>query len=235
MGFREIFLTALPVTIAIALLLVVAMRYKSFDSSGDASISSLAASSSSTAAVTVGSGDSDCSCPDYITDLNCGTTTVPVLGGVDFVQYFTDFSSPDGSYDETQTGVVGSSSYQTTYNGYTFYFLSQTNKDIFDSNPTTYMPQYGGFCAWGVAGETCPQYPWDADCLGPNGNWGHWTIQNQRLYFFFKAEAKAKFMDDPSTWISSGNTRWGTWYPSNDYFSTKCYVSVADDDSTTRI
>jgi len=241
MGVREVVLTALPIASLLFLCLVVSMRYNTFSSSSASSFSSLAETTTTattgivTTAPQVDSSDTSCTCPDYITDLDCSTTSIPVLGGVDFVQYFTDFSNNDGTYDETQTGLTGSSTYQTTYNGFTFYFLSQTNKDLFDASPTVYIPQYGGYCAWGVAGETCPTYPWAADCLGPNGNWGHWTIQNQRLYFFFKAEAKAKFMNDPSTWIASGNTRWGSWYPLGDYFSTKCYVSVADDDSTTRM
>jgi len=168
-----------------------------------------------------------CPCPDKITQRACSTKAIPVLGGVDFVQYFTDFANKDGTYDETKTGLVGSSSYQTTYNGFSFNFLSQHNKDLFDANPTMYAPQYGGFCAWGIAGEFCPSFPWAANCLGPNGNWGHWTIQNQRLFFFYKDDAKSMFLQDPSSWIASADERWKNWYPrvEDEPFSTKCYVS----------
>ena len=106
---------------------------------------------------------------------------------------------------------------------------------MFDENPSQYTPQWGGFCSWGIAGEYCPQYPWDKGCLGPSGNWGHWTIQKnsqgqEHLYFFLFDEAKTKFMADPDTYIKQGDARWNAWYvPSDSYLSTHCYVSVVSD------
>jgi hypothetical protein len=76
-----------------------------------------------------------------------------VLGGLDFVEYFTTFKNDDGTYDETQTGSVGLDDYTSTYEGMQFKFKSQANKETFDKSPSTYAPQYGGFCSWGVSGE----------------------------------------------------------------------------------
>lgn len=172
--------------------------------------------------VNVGQTDT-CSCPEMG---ECVVKGNPVLGGVDFVQYFTSFQLSDGSYNESEIGEVGSSSYSTTYNGNTFYFISESNKALFDKSPSSYVPQFGGFCGWGIGGEYCPPYPWDRDCLGPSGNWGHWTIQNEKLYLFFFEEAKSKFMADTSTYISQGTARWNTWFPMPDsYFNTDCYVT----------
>jgi len=172
------------------------------------------------------SNDDSCSCPSFVTEASCADSSEPVLGGVDVVQYFTDFKLADGTFNETEVGVAGSSAYASVYNDFTFYFKSAANQALFEASPSSYVPQYGGFCTWGMTAETCPTYPWAADCLGPGGNWAHWTIQDDKLYFFLFDNAKAKFMADPSTYIAQGDTRWATWFPTtNSYFSTKCFVS----------
>jgi YHS domain-containing protein len=177
--------------------------------------------------------DSTCSCQTQDSTDFCYTNSVPVLGGLDFVQYFTEFKNEDGTYDETRIGSKGSTKYSSIYNGYTFLFLNPTNKALFDKNPESYLPQWGGFCAWGIAAEFCPPYSWDADCLGPHGNWGHWTIQEGKLYFFWFAAAREKFIDSVNTSIPSGDNRWGGWFPGGEtsIFSTNCYDSTVDDDS----
>eukprot|EP01035_Chromulina_nebulosa_P021249 gene21249-27534_t len=147
-------------------------------------------------------------CPDFVSQATCASAEEPVLGGVDFVQYFTDFKLSDGTYNESKIGLLGSNEYQSVYNGYKFNFLTQTNKEIFDQSPISYIPQWGGFCSWGIAAETCPNFPWAKDCLGPS--------------------AKGKFMEDPDTYIAQGDERWSGWYGDEKYayFSTRCYVST---------
>ena len=173
--------------------------------------------------------DSTCSdCPSGTLETQCSDTSYPVLGGLDFVQYFTEFKNDDGTYDETSIGEVGSSDYSSVYDGFTFYFKSSANKELFDASPTSYTTQYGGFCSWGVSGETCPEYAWSATCMGPSGNWGHWTIQSDKLYFFFKAEAKDKFMAAVSENVEFGDSRWSSWYSSS-HFDTACYAAIVSD------
>jgi len=46
--------------------------------------------------------------------------------------------------------VKGSSKYQSTYQGATYYFSSAADLATFKANPSKYVPQYGGFCANGV-------------------------------------------------------------------------------------
>ena len=173
--------------------------------------------------------DNSCAeCTTHMLQADCSEASRPVLGGLDFVQYFTEFKNDDGTYDETSIGEVGSSDYSSVYDGFTFYFKSSTNKELFDASPTSYAPQYGGFCSWGVSGETCPEYAWSATCMGPSGNWGHWTIQSDKLYFFYKAEAKDKFMAALSENVEFGDSRWSSWYSSS-HFDTVCYVSTVSD------
>lgn len=168
-------------------------------------------------------------CPDGISNMRCFDSSTPVLGGVDFVQYFTSFRVDKGtehSYNESMVGLVGDISFSSTYNDHNFYFLSAENKRIFEKDPAKFMPQYGGFCSWGISAEFCPSYPWSKDCLGPAGNWAQWTIQNEKLYFFYVDKAKYQFLMDPTTYIAAGDSRWKDFYgekaPST--FNTACYV-----------
>ena len=62
-----------------------------------------------------------------------------ILKGYDPVAYFTQ-----------KKAVKGSSKYQSTYQGATYYFNSAADLAIFKKNPSKYVPQYGGFCANGV-------------------------------------------------------------------------------------
>lgn len=71
----------------------------------------------------------------------CTDNTVPVLNGLDFVQYFEEFKISDGVYNESEIGVAGTEEYSYVYNNYTFLFKSNENKEIFESAPEKYMPQ----------------------------------------------------------------------------------------------
>jgi hypothetical protein len=53
---------------------------------------------------------------------------LPVLGGVDMVQFFTAFKLPDGSYNESEVGQRGSDLFSSVYNNQTFYFVSEENR-----------------------------------------------------------------------------------------------------------
>ena len=62
------------------------------------------------------------------------------IKGYDPVAYFTD-----------NRAVLGSDAFTAQYNGATFKFASADHRDAFVANPAKYAPQYGGFCAYGVA------------------------------------------------------------------------------------
>jgi len=67
--------------------------------------------------------------------MRCFDSSTPVLGGVDFVQYFTSFRVDKGtehSYNESMVGLVGDSTFSSKYNDHIFYFLSAENKVIFE-------------------------------------------------------------------------------------------------------
>jgi len=60
--------------------------------------------------------------------------------GYDVVAYFTK-GEP----------TVGRAKYSAVYNDATYRFASEEHLDAFEENPERYVPQYGGYCAYGVA------------------------------------------------------------------------------------
>lgn len=66
------------------------------------------------------------------------------LQGYDPVAYFT-----------VKKAVKGKKDLAASYEGITYYFSSQSNKDLFLKTPTKFEPQYGGWCAYamGANGE----------------------------------------------------------------------------------
>lgn len=61
------------------------------------------------------------------------------IQGYDPVAYFTQ-----------KKAVKGKATIVTSYDGVTYNFSSQTNKDLFLKNPASYEPQYGGWCAFAM-------------------------------------------------------------------------------------
>ena len=61
------------------------------------------------------------------------------IQGYDPVAYFTQ-----------EKAVKGKAALASNYEGVTYNFSSQTNKDLFLKNPTSYEPQYGGWCAYAM-------------------------------------------------------------------------------------
>jgi YHS domain-containing protein len=107
------------------------------------------------------------------------TTSQKLVGdGYDLVSYFSE-NKP----------VKGKSSISSQYQGLLFYFSSQENKDLFISDPTRYLPKYGGLCAYAI-GDYANKV--DVDPLS-------YTIENGELYLFYKSY----FNDTKEKWIKN--------------------------------
>ena len=61
------------------------------------------------------------------------------LQGYDLVSYFTQ-----------KKAVKGKAALATSYEGVTYYFSTQANKEAFVKSPASYEPQYGGWCAYAM-------------------------------------------------------------------------------------
>lgn len=71
------------------------------------------------------------------------------VSGYDVVAYFSMEQAPVGQ--SQPAGVPGKSSITADYNGATFAFSTEENRDLFVADPARYAPQYDGHCAYGVA------------------------------------------------------------------------------------
>ncbi len=54
------------------------------------------------------------------------------------------------SYLDLGLAQLGNKNYKSEYDKITYYFTSEKQKSTFDKNPKKYMPQYGGYCAFGI-------------------------------------------------------------------------------------
>lgn len=54
------------------------------------------------------------------------------------------------SYLDLQLAQRGNKDYKSEHEKVVYYFTSSEQKATFDKNPTKYLPQYGGYCAFGT-------------------------------------------------------------------------------------
>ena len=110
------------------------------------------------------------------------------IDGTDAVAYFTEGAPVPGSPDITHS-----------WNGATWRFSSESNRDAFAADPTAYAPQYGGYCAWAVAqGYTASTVP------------HAWKIENGKLYLNFSRRIQRRWERDIPGNIAKGNANWPT-------------------------
>lgn len=92
--------------------------------------------------------------------------------GYDVVSYFVE-----------QEAVEGNKYISTTYKGVTYYFSSQKHLKLFIKNSERYIPQYGGWCAYGMSmlegNYKVGKYPIDPESF---------KIIQGKLYLFNKSE-----------------------------------------------
>ena len=79
------------------------------------------------------------------------------------------------AYFTQKKAVKGKSSITSTYEGVTYNFSSQTNKDAFLKSPTSFEPQYGGWCAYAM-GDSGEKVEIDPDTF---------KIIDNKLYLFY--------------------------------------------------
>jgi YHS domain-containing protein len=108
------------------------------------------------------------------------------VGGYDPVAFFTD-GHP----------VEGDAQFAMTYQGYEYRFASAEHLAAFRANPTRYLPQYGGYCAWAVAqGRTA------------SGDPRFWRIVDGKLYLNYNADIQQRWASDIPGNIRAANAHW---------------------------
>jgi YHS domain-containing protein len=93
--------------------------------------------------------------------------------------------------------VMGKDSLAYTYKGAQWLFSSRQNMETFKADPARYMPQYGGYCAYGTAdGHKAPT---ETDT---------WTIVDGKLYFNYNQKVKGLWTKDQPGLIKKADMQW---------------------------
>ncbi len=88
-----------------------------------------------------------------------------IANGYDVVTYFNN------------QAIEGNKQITTKFDGANYKFSSQENLATFNKNPTKYIPQYGGYCAYAVAVKS------DKVSINPET----YEIKDGKLYLFYNA------------------------------------------------
>ena len=93
--------------------------------------------------------------------------------------------------------VVGDAVHTAVHDGVDYYFVSAAAKETFESDPAAYLPQFGGFCAFGVfVGKKL------------DGDVRYADIVDGKLYLFVNAAIFEKYLEDKETVISGAFDKW---------------------------
>ena len=101
------------------------------------------------------------------------------IKGYDVVSYFTEHQARRGSQ-----------AHSMKHNGATYYFTSAANQQAFQKNPKKYLPQYEGYCAFGVA-KQMKRVPSDPRTF---------KISNGKLLLFFNDFYKGQVVNTIVPW-----------------------------------
>ena len=115
--------------------------------------------------------------------------------GYDVVAYF---SLPQSAVGQSQPEAVpGNANITADYNGATFAFSSEANRDAFLADPAKYAPQYDGHCAYGVSkGGKVP------------GNPNLWRIVDGKLYLNITKNVVSFWEEDIPGNINLAENNW---------------------------
>ncbi len=108
------------------------------------------------------------------------------IKGYDTVAYFVG-SKPQKGIKE----------FYHVHAGNTWLFANEENKKAFIANPSAYMPQYGGHCAYAASKNSIA--PTDPEA---------WTVHDGKLYLNFSKSVRATWLPDAAENIIKADRNW---------------------------
>jgi YHS domain-containing protein len=108
-------------------------------------------------------------------------------GGYDVTSYFSGKGTPQ----------KGDKAFAVVYNGATYHFANKANADTFKATPAKFAPQYGGYCAWAMAGGS--KAPGDPE---------YYRVVGGKLYLNYNKGVQDKWNKDISGFITQANGEW---------------------------
>jgi YHS domain-containing protein len=116
------------------------------------------------------------------------------LAGYDPVGYF-----PQGG-GRPQKGL---SKLSLVFDGVPYRFASQVNLDLFKKAPTRYLPQYGGWCSYGVAVS-----------VGMVSNPETFEIRDGKLYLFGGTRMREMWLMNSRSLVQEADANWSLLFKS---------------------
>lgn len=117
------------------------------------------------------------------------------IGGYDLVAYFDGEAKP------------GFAAFSTEFEGATYQFSTKVNLEKFTDSPSQYLPQFEGYCAWGIATQQS-KLPINPETF---------DIVDGKLYLFFNGPFKGEAFNTLVPWhaettklVSEGQKHWQT-------------------------
>jgi len=101
-----------------------------------------------------------------------------------------------GYFDEKRP-VKGTAEFKHEHQGVTYLFASAAHRDQFAADPEKYLPQFGGYCAYGVSQNH--KAPIDPEA---------WSVIDGRLYLNYNTEVRSTFSKDTGRYIGDANKNW---------------------------
>lgn len=108
------------------------------------------------------------------------------IRGYDPVSYFIDADPVEGEKELSHV-----------WNGASWHFATEENRQAFIQNPKKYAPQFGGYCAWAVS----QGYTASTDPLA-------WDISDGRLYLNYSKSVQQNWLRNKAANIEQGNVNW---------------------------
>ena len=123
-------------------------------------------------------------------DKICKNEAGVAVGGYDVVSYFTS-KKPE----------QGSASISLLRDGAEYRFVSTSHRDQFAAHPESYLPQYGGHCAWALSKGKAM-----------TGDPKAWLIYKGKLYLTVSREMLSQFQTDAASVIQQADEIWKQLY-----------------------
>src|ERR1043165_5228192 len=108
------------------------------------------------------------------------------LAGFDPVAFFTDSAA-----------VRGDSTHRAMYGGAIYWFASEAHRALFQADPAKYVPQFGGYCAYGASRGYAAKVEIDT-----------WQIINGRLTLNYNKDVQHTFNQDVAGYLQKANANW---------------------------
>ena len=108
------------------------------------------------------------------------------LAGYDPVAFFTDSAA-----------LRGDSTHRASFGGATYWFASEAHRALFQADPAKYVPQFGGYCAYGASRGYAAKVEIDT-----------WQIIDGRLTLNYNKDVQRTFNQDVAGYLRKANENW---------------------------